>query len=112
MKKYRGWMLFAFLMFFTLASANAGVAAPSREDTLIVATWGDVNALDPIVTGARLSANLFWQVYDPLVAQNPDGSLTPRLAESWEQPDDTNFTMANRLPPMTRCLRSTADARR
>ena len=76
------------LLFGSLGSASFGA---DRKDTLIVATRADTNALDPIITGSATGANLFLQIYDYLFYQNPDGSISPRLVERWEQPDDKTY---------------------
>lgn len=76
------------LLFGSLGSASCGA---DRKDTLIVATRADTNALDPIITGSATGANLFLQIYDYLFYQNPDGSISPRLVERWEQPDDKTY---------------------
>ena len=74
------------------ALGTAGIAA-DRKDTLIVANKADTNALDPIVTGSATGGNLFLQIYDYLFFQEPDGSLSPRLAERWEQPDNKTYIL-------------------
>lgn len=81
------------LTLLCLALAGAAFAAPDRNDTLIVANYADTNALDPINTGSATAANVFLQIYDYLIYQNPDGSISPRLAESWEQPDDKTYVL-------------------
>jgi peptide/nickel transport system substrate-binding protein len=92
--KNRKFLICAVFVFLTVVFTGTVYAvAPDRNDTLIVANYGDVTVLDPIYSGSALAANLFLQVYDYLIFQNPDGSLSPRLAESWEQPDDKTYIL-------------------
>jgi peptide/nickel transport system substrate-binding protein len=85
-------LCFIFALF--LAAGFAGTAAAAsmdRDDTLIVANYADTNTLDPINSGSFVGANIFLQIYDYLFFQEPDGTVSPRLVESWEQPDDVTY---------------------
>lgn len=79
-------MLTVFLLGISPASAK-------DKDTLVVANNADLKTLDPINTGDAASANAFWQIYDYLLFQDEDGNLIPRLAESWEQPDNLTYVL-------------------
>ena len=48
---------------------------------------------DPVLTVATCDAPMLAAVYDVLVRNEPDGSLIPGLAESWEAPDPQTFIL-------------------
>ena len=48
---------------------------------------------DPVLTVARCDAPVLSAVYDVLVRNEPDGTLIPGLAESWESPDPQTFVL-------------------
>jgi len=48
---------------------------------------------DPVLTVARCDAPMLATVYDLLVRNEPDGTLVPGLAESWEAPDPQTFIL-------------------
>ena len=75
------------------AFTGAALAAPAvdRDKTLIVANYADTNTLDPMHSSSAVGANIFLQIYDYLFFQEPDGAISPRLVEKWEQPDPTTY---------------------
>ena len=79
-----------------LASLPGGMAlAQGRKDTLVLAmALEPAPGLDP--TGGAASAIgeiTLYNVFETLTKINPDGSVTPLLAESWEvSPDLTTYT--------------------
>ena len=79
-------------LFFVAVLGTTPVFAKDK-DTLVVANAADLKTLDPINTGDAASANAFWQIYDYLIFQDEDGNLVPRLAESWEQPDNLTYVL-------------------
>jgi len=60
----------------------------SSRDTLIVAQGADATSLDPQDSNDQPSSRVSIQIYDRLVEQSNDTSISPSLAESWEQPDN------------------------
>jgi peptide/nickel transport system substrate-binding protein len=65
--------------------APAALAAP---DTLTVALTGDFPSLDPSKDSSPLGSNYRLNVFNALTAVERDGSISPRLAESWTRSDD------------------------
>lgn len=61
------------------ASAEAG----TRED-LVFSISSEPTSLDPAQTKDTISYLVIFQMFDTLVREEPDGSLSPALAESWE----------------------------
>ncbi|MDQ2679305.1 MAG: ABC transporter substrate-binding protein [Actinomycetota bacterium] len=49
--------------------------------------------LDPVRTVSVCDVAVFSTLYDTLVRVDPDGTLVPGIAESWEAPDDTTFVL-------------------
>ncbi|MGV3570089.1 MAG: ABC transporter substrate-binding protein [Ramlibacter sp.] len=78
-----------------LASLPAGALAQSRKDTIVLAMALEPSpGLDP--TGGAASSIgevTLYNIFETLTKVNPDGSVTPLLAESWEvSPDLTTYT--------------------
>lgn len=84
-------VLAALLTIGCTGLACAAAPAPDRNDTLIVANYADTNTLDPMNSNSAVGANIFLQIYDYLFFQEPDGSVSPRLVERWEQPDEKTY---------------------
>lgn len=68
-------------------------AASAAKDTLIVANQYDAKTLDPIATNDIATSTLCMHIYDNLIWQNDDGTIEPRLAESWEFLSDTEYKL-------------------
>ncbi len=74
---------------------NAGESA-SRDD-VIFSISSDTTSLDPAETKDTVSYLVIFQMFDTLVREEPDGTIAPALAESWEWNDDnTELTLAIR----------------
>lgn len=79
----------------TLAGLPFATQAQSRKDTMVLAmALEPAPGLDP--TGgaaAAISEISLYNIFEPLVKINPDGSISPLLAESWEvSPDLKTYT--------------------
>ncbi len=68
--------------------AMPGVAL--AKDTLVIGIPADVESMDPHLSGG-LSMRVWANIYETLLSREPDGSLKPRLAESWSQIGDTTY---------------------
>jgi peptide/nickel transport system substrate-binding protein len=73
------------------AATTAPTAVPAAKQTLIVGVDLEPKTLDPLFGDApggpdRYSSNL---LYEGLYRAEPDGTLTPMLAESWKLSDDS-----------------------
>lgn len=78
-----------------LAALPAGALAQGRKDSIVLAmTLEPSPGLDPTGGAASSIAEItLYNIYETLTKINPDGSVTPLLAESWEvSPDLTTYT--------------------
>jgi peptide/nickel transport system substrate-binding protein len=78
-----------------LATLPAGVLAQSRKDAIVLAMALEPSpGLDPTGGAASSIGEItLYNIYETLTKINPDGSVTPLLAESWEvSPDLTTYT--------------------
>jgi peptide/nickel transport system substrate-binding protein len=78
-----------------LATLPAGALAQGRKDSIVMAMALEPSpGLDP--TGGAASSIgevTLYNIFETLTKVNPDGSVTPLLAESWEvSPDLTTYT--------------------
>lgn len=65
-------------------SASPEKAANGKRDSLNFAILAETKELDPHKSSDTLTYILLLQVFDPLIKIEPNGSLTPALAEKWE----------------------------
>lgn len=73
------------------ATATENIAAgEGGKDTLTVVTDGDVGSMGPFGSGNSF-AYLQDQIYQSLFAYGYNMEITPVLAESWDQEDDTHY---------------------
>ncbi len=78
-----------------LATLPAGALAQGRKDSIVMAMALEPSpGLDPTGGAASSIAEVtLYNIYETLTKINPDGSVTPLLAESWEvSPDLTTYT--------------------
>jgi peptide/nickel transport system substrate-binding protein len=81
-------VLTGLLLTVLIGSAQAFAA----KDSLVVADDAPVSNLDWYQNPTRPMANLAYQIWDPLIARDPDdGSLHPNLAISWKLINDTTW---------------------
>ncbi len=77
------------ILFLLLAMLVAGLPAGAQEgNTLIMARAVDSTGLDPHTQTAFASISLLAMIYEPLVANDHNLQISPRLAESWEFAED------------------------
>jgi peptide/nickel transport system substrate-binding protein len=104
---------------FILASAVALAtvsAAPlaSAETVLRMVMHSDVKELDPIWSGAYITRNFGYMIYDTLFAIDDDFRVKPQMVDKWEQSADGltwTFTLRDGLEwhdgkPVTRRIAS------
>lgn len=83
-----------FHLIFTALVLVLSLAASSlAKDTLIVADQYDPTTLDPIGHNDYPTSRACSHIYDTLIFLNPDGTLRPGLAESWEFLTDKDYKM-------------------
>jgi peptide/nickel transport system substrate-binding protein len=77
-----------------IASLPAGALAQGKKDSIVMAMTLEPPGLDPTAGAASAIAEItLYNIYETLTKINPDGSLTPLLAESWEvSPDLRTYT--------------------
>ena len=86
MKKFH--LIFTALV-LVLSLAGSSLA----KDTLVVADQYDPTTLDPIGHNDYPTSRACSHIYDTLIFLNPDGTLRPGLAESWEFLTDKDYKM-------------------
>ena len=63
----------------------------SRKDTLVLASGTDAVTFDIQATNTQSTTRVARQIYETLIFQGDDLSLSPGLADSWTQKDDTTW---------------------
>ena len=93
---------FASTLAVATLSATLGTAALA-EVTVKVAYDADPVSLDPHEQLSGGTLQLSHMVFDPLVRWTQDLQFEPRLAESWEQIDETTMRFKLRDGAIARC---------
>ena len=77
-----------------IATLPAAALAQGKKDTIVMAMTLEPPGLDPTAGAASAIAEItLYNVFETLTKINPDGSVTPLLAESWEvSPDLRTYT--------------------
>ncbi len=77
-----------------LASLPVGALAQGRKDSIVMAMALEPPGLDPTAGAASAIAEItLYNIYETLTKVNPDGSVSPLLAEGWEiSPDLRTYT--------------------
>ena len=70
------------------AEAAAQAGAPKRGGTLTMTIVAEHKTLDPPFHGGQVDISISQSLYDNLLMIQPDFSLKPELATSWEANDD------------------------
>ena len=68
-------------------SAQAAGGAVKKGGTLKAGLDGDILTFDPLTSGAYADREVYYNVYDTLVAFDTNLQIIPALAEKWETPD-------------------------
>src|SRR6185369_12123409 len=86
------------LLLAFIAGLAAAVAAPlASAQTLKVVMHSDVKALDPIWSGAYITRNHAYMIYDTLFAIDEKLQVKPQMVESWNtSPDGLIWTFTLR----------------
>jgi len=97
MRKLTAALLAISLFGITACSKGGGTAPPEPakpvEQKAVVAVGGEASTLDP---HKAFNGNVFTvtnQIYETLLARNPDGSLGPRLATEWKSVNETTWEL-------------------
>ncbi|HEX2914741.1 MAG TPA: ABC transporter substrate-binding protein [Chloroflexia bacterium] len=82
----------------TTAASNATTAAAGSAGgdvkmggSLRIALENDVSKLDPMLSSAFVERQVFYNMYDSLVAIDDKLNIVPSLADSWTQPDPKTY---------------------
>lgn len=72
---------------------EATTTEKAAKDTLVLGTWEDLATMDPQSSNRASNWMVQRLIFDKLVHENPDGTVEPRLATSWEFLDDVTLEM-------------------
>ena len=90
-----------YITMVILAMGMAGAAqaanvpegtALAEQQTLVRSNGNEPASLDPHKVESDVEFNIISDLFDGLVAVKSDGSIEPRLAQSWENKDNTVWT--------------------
>ncbi len=89
-------VLLALALWLTVAAAPAlagdTVYGLPRSGTMVLGMVGDVQTINPFLANMRLNTSINnFTIHDTLVHRAPDGTITPRMAESWRRVDDLTW---------------------
>lgn len=92
MKKAIGVVLaaaFAATLFLASpATAEDTVYGLPRSQTMVLGVVADVRTINPFLANMRMNTSIdYFHLHDVLVWRAPDGTITPRMAESWKRVD-------------------------
>ncbi|MCA1667419.1 MAG: ABC transporter substrate-binding protein [Thermomicrobia bacterium] len=73
------------------SAPTAAGGAVKKGGTLKAGLDGDILTFDPLTSGAYADREVYYNVYDTLVAFDPNLKIIPALAEKWETPDPKTY---------------------
>lgn len=71
---------------FTVAPSQIAFAQ-AEKNTVVIAQTGDALTMDPAKHSHYPTANVAFNIFDPLITRGADGNFKPALALSWSNPD-------------------------
>ena len=71
--------------------AQAAGGTVKKGGTLKAGLDGDILTFDPLTSGAYADREVYYNIYDTLVAFDPNLKIIPALAEKWETPDPKTY---------------------
>jgi peptide/nickel transport system substrate-binding protein len=75
-------------------SPAAAAGAVKKGGTLKAGLSGsDILSLDPLTSGAIIDREIYYNIYDSLVAIDVNAQIIPALAEKWETPDPKTYIL-------------------
>jgi peptide/nickel transport system substrate-binding protein len=75
--------------FSSVGGTTAAVA--QAADTVVIAQAADAYSMDPAKHSSYPTANILFNIFDPLVTLGADGKFQPALALSWSNPDPNTW---------------------
>lgn len=79
------------LALFLATTAMAGATSMGAAQELRFASSGDAVSMDPYIRNEVFTYSFLGNVYEGLVRRNPDLTIAPELAESWEMISPTQW---------------------
>ncbi len=74
------------------AAAGDTVYGLPRSETMVLGMVGDVRTINPLLANNHMNCAIdYFLLHDVLLWRNPDGSVAPRMAESWKRVDDLTW---------------------
>lgn len=70
---------------------TAVAGTPKKGGTLKAGLDGDILTFDPLTSGAFADREVYYNIYDTLVAYDANLQIIPALAERWETPDPKTY---------------------
>lgn len=89
--KFIAIALVSLLLLTACGSKGNDSGSGGNKDTLIVASGADAITFDIQATNTQSTTRVARQIYETLIHQGEDLTLSPGLAESWEAKDDTTY---------------------
>jgi peptide/nickel transport system substrate-binding protein len=83
--------LMAAALGVSAATLSASAAIAQESSSIVVAQAVDAYSMDPAKHSNFPTANILFQIYDGLVAQDENGEIVPALAVEWSNPDDMTW---------------------
>lgn len=77
----------------TTAPPSAVAGAPKKGGTLKAGLDGDILTFDPLTSGAYADREVYYNVYDTLVAFDTNLHIVPSLVETWDTPDSKTYIL-------------------
>ena len=88
------------LLLASVAALAASFVPPAWSQTLKVVMHSDVKALDPIWSGAYITRNHGYMIYDTLFGTDLAGKVKPQMVSTWSASKDNKvwtFTLRDGL---------------
>ena len=96
--------LFSMVIPALAAQVPPGTALAEKQE-LVRNNGSEPSSLDPHKVESDVENNIISDLFEGLVSVSPTGEIEPRLAEKWENKDNTVWTFHLR-PGVTWCRRS------
>ncbi len=88
MKRFALTSLVFVCLLGTTSALEAASAQPKRGGTITLAISKELALMNPLINTSSTEARIRELMFEPLLARDQNGSIQPRLAESWEVSKD------------------------
>src|SRR5215467_12296920 len=95
-------ILFVLVLFLSACGGNTGTSStssngtPKMGGTLKVAQESEINTLDPNTSGLVVEREIYYNLYDSLLAINAKLQFQPGLATAWKYSDPNTLVLTLR----------------